>query len=114
MASPLLLGRLYSHQVSEASGRRAKRRSPADRQFCDERIRDGFSGLLWTAGAVFTRCCSPVATAYAWNCQAESAGETPLPPTARLTPSHSGGVGPPARCVRGAAACRGAARRTAG
>src|SRR5438034_6794057 len=81
MASPLLLGRLYT-RVSEPSGRRAKRRSPADRQFCDERIRDGFSGFLWTAGAVFTRCCSHAATAYARSCQAKSAGETPLPPTA--------------------------------
>src|SRR2546427_4231455 len=50
--------------------------------FFDERIRDGFSGLLWTAGAVSTRRCRHAATAHARSCQAEIAADTPLPPTA--------------------------------
>src|SRR5256885_4744975 len=48
-------------------------------QFFDERICDGFSGLPWPAGTVSTRCCRRAATAYARSCQAESAGDTPLP-----------------------------------
>src|SRR5207253_8087661 len=50
--------------------------------FFDERIRDGFSGLLWTAGTACTRCCRHAATAHARSCQAEIAADTPLPPTA--------------------------------
>src|SRR5207249_6596640 len=50
--------------------------------FFDERIRDGFFGLLWTAGTACTRCCRYAATAHARSCQAEIAADTPLPPTA--------------------------------
>src|SRR5207245_3217953 len=50
--------------------------------FFEERIRDGFSGLLWTAGTACTRCCRHAATAHARSCQAEIAADTPLPPTA--------------------------------
>src|SRR5438128_10025796 len=49
--------------------------------FFDERIRDGFSGLLWTAGTACTRWCRHAATAHARSCQAEIAADTPLPPT---------------------------------
>src|SRR5439155_23714223 len=78
---PLLLRRLYT-RGSEPSGRRAKRRSRHDRHFFDERIRDGFSGLLSTAGTAGTRWCRHAATAHARSCQAEIAADTPLPPTA--------------------------------
>src|SRR5438876_11754669 len=47
--------------------------------FFDERIRDRFSGLLWTAGTACTRCCRHAATAHARSCQAEIAADTPLP-----------------------------------
>src|SRR5207244_12930792 len=62
-------------RVSEPAGRRAKRRSRHDRHFFDERIRDGFFGLLWTAGTACTRCCRYAATAHARSCQAEIAAD---------------------------------------
>src|SRR5712691_463097 len=56
--------------------------------FFDERIRDGFSGLLWTAGTACTRCCRHAATAHARSCQAEIAADTPLQ-TLNLSVCHS-------------------------
>src|SRR5205809_3107502 len=43
--------------------------------FFDERIRDGFSELLLTAGTACTRCCRHAATAHARSCQAEIAAD---------------------------------------
>src|SRR2546426_10838202 len=74
--------------------------------FFDERIRDGFSGLLWTPGTACTRCCRHAATAHARSCQAEIAADTPLPPMphALSCPRYPGValVGPGARRRAGA------------
>src|SRR5256885_203069 len=43
----------------------------AQSTFFDDRIRDGFSELLWTAGAVSTRDCRHETTAHAERCRSE-------------------------------------------
>src|SRR5206468_11123327 len=78
MASPPSAGATL-HPGFGAAGEARQAAIAARSTFFDERIRDGFSGLLWPTGAVSTRCCRHAATAHTERCQAEIAGDSPLP-----------------------------------
>src|SRR5439155_10092737 len=86
MARPPSVGATL-HPRFGATGEAPPAAIAARSTFFDERVRDGFSGRLWTAGAGFIRGCRHAATAHAKSCQAEIANEhTRL--SSRRTPAN--------------------------